>query len=162
MSWQPDFTFLPHPTHLNSQTLHEMAESKIHTYHCICCELVLATFAPLTNLPKRKGDGSAICKVTNSDLPVPGGVVLSGSAFEKDDPVILKLEDGFEKRYPLQCRRCALQIGYYLDKSQFGETESGVRSDVLYTLPGGLISTEEMKAGRVAEDRIGMQVKEVG
>ena len=137
-----------------------MAESKIHTYHCICSELVLATFAPLSKLPKRKSDAASICKVTNSDLPVPGGVVLSGSAFEKDSPMILNLEDGFEKRYPLQCRRCDLQIGYYLDKSQFGESEDGVRADVLYTLPGGLISTEKMKAGKVVESEVELKAKD--
>jgi hypothetical protein len=137
-----------------------MAESKIHTYHCICCELVLATFAPLPKLPKRKGDGSMICKVTNSDLPVPGGVVLSGSAFEKDSPMILKLKDGFEKRYPLQCRRCDLQIGYYLDKSQFGQKEGEIRADVLYILPGGLLSTEEMKAGKDMENEVKLQAKD--
>ena len=128
-----------------------MAQSKIYTYHCICWELVLATFVPLENLPKRKGDGAAICKITDSDLPIPSGVVLSGTRIEANSPMILKLEDGFEKRYVLQCRRCDLQIGYYLDKSQFDEKEHGIRAAVMYILRGGLKSTDEMNAGKNME-----------
>lgn len=134
-----------------------MPQSKVYTYHCICSELVLATFAPLEKLPKRKGDGAAICKVTNSDLPMPGGVVLSGSMLETESSVILKLEDGFEKRYWLQCRRCDLQIAYHLDKGQFAERDSGIRPDVMYILPGGLMSTEDMKAGKDMEKEIELQ-----
>lgn len=60
----------------------------------------------------------------------------------------MKFEDGFEKRSFAKCRRCDLKIGYWLDKSQFSDGENGVRSDVLYVLPGGLMSTEDMKAGK--------------
>lgn len=74
--------------------------------------------------------------------------------------MVLKLEDGFEKRYPLQCRRCDLQVGYHLDKSQFGEKDAGVRADVLYLLPGGLMSTEEMKAGKDMEKEAEFQMKD--
>jgi hypothetical protein len=139
-----------------------MAQSHIYTYHCICSELVLATFGPLENLPKRKGDGAVICKITNSDLPIPSGVVLSGSTFETDNPVMLKLDDGFEKRYGLQCRRCDLQIGYYLDKSQFEEKEQGIRADVMYILPGGLMSTDEMKAGKNMEKHVELKTSGAG
>ena len=139
-----------------------MAQSHIYTYHCICSELVLATFAPLENLPKRKGDGAAICKITSSDLPTPSGVVLSGSTVETDSPVVLKLEDGFEKRYGLQCRRCDLQIGYYLDKSQFEEQEQGIRADVMYILPGGLMGTDEMKVGKDVEEHVELKASGAG
>ena len=80
--------------------------------------------------------------------------MLSGSTYDGNSPTILKLEDGFEKRYGVQCRRCDLQIGYWLDKSQFEDKESGIRSDVIYILPGGLMSTEEMKASKNMEKEI--------
>ena len=128
-----------------------MPDSKVHTYHCICSELVLATFAPLESLPKRIRDSAAICKVTKSEVPVPGAVILSGSTFDEGTPSILRLEDGFEKRYGVKCRRCDLQVGYWLDKSQFGEKEEGIRSDVMYLIPGSLMSTEDMKGGKNME-----------
>ena len=135
-----------------------MSQSQVYTYHCICSEFVLATFVPLENLPKRSGDGAAICKVTKSELPIPDGVVLSGSTFESDNPVILKLEDGFEKRYGVQCRRCDLQMGYHLDKSQVEDREHGVRDNVMYILPGGLMSTDDVKVGKDMEKEIELHV----
>ena len=131
-----------------------MAGDNIHTYHCICSELALAIFAPLQDLPKRKSDGAAICKVSKSPLLVPGAVVLSGSTTDEDKPVVLKLEDGFEKRYGVRCRRCELQIGYYLDKNQFEDAETGARLDVLYLLPGSLMSTENMESGKDMESEV--------
>ncbi|KAK5167058.1 uncharacterized protein LTR77_007788 [Saxophila tyrrhenica] len=122
-----------------------MSKTQVHTYHCLCTELVLATYAPLQSLPKRKADHAAICKLAGSDLPIPGGVVLSGSSFDDAEPIVLNLEDGFEKRYAARCKRCDLQIGYWLDKSQFEPEQKGRRTDVMYLLPGGLMSTEEMK-----------------
>ena len=71
-----------------------MAGSQVHTYHCICSELVVATFAPLQSLPKRTGDKSAICKITKSELPVPGAVVLSGSTFDESKPAVMYLLPG--------------------------------------------------------------------
>lgn len=128
-----------------------MPQPSIHTYHCLCSELLFATYAPLASLPKRKIDKSYICKVTVSDLPIPSGVVLSGSSIDDTTAVVLKLEDGFEKRYATRCRRCDLQFGYWLDKSQFDEAEKGRRTDVLYLLAGGLVGTDEMRAGRDGE-----------
>ena len=77
------------------------------------------------------------------------------SADEK--ATIVKLEDGFEKRYAVRCTRCGLAAGYQLDKSQFPGTESqdGPRTDVVYILPGGLMTTEEMKEGRSMEAEVG-------
>ena len=129
-----------------------MPDPHIHTYHCICTELVLATFTPLTSFPRRKGDGAKICKITKSDLPAPEAVVLSGSTLDESTPTILKLDDGFEKRYHMKCRRCDLNIGYRLDKSQFGGAEDGVQAGVLYLFPGALMSTEDMKEGKCMTD----------
>lgn len=143
---KPDFTFVnlfdtafPTPN---------MAESEVHTYHCLCTELVVATRTPLQSFPKRKADHAAICKFSASDLPVPGAALLSGSTVDDAEPIVLKLDDGFEKRYAARCIRCDLQIGYWLDKSQFEPEQRRKREDVLYLLPGGLMSTEEMRENK--------------
>ncbi len=136
-----------------------MANVQSHAYHCICTELILAAFTPLQNLHKRKCDSALICKSERSEVPVPEGVVLSGSTEDVETPVVFRLEDGFEKRYFLQCKRCDLKVGYRLDKTHFGEQEAGEgpRMDVLYLLPGGLMSTEEMQRGsRVGESAGGV------
>jgi hypothetical protein len=71
-------------------------------------------------------------------------VILSGSTFDDVSPVVVKLEDGFEKRYALRCKRCDVQIGYWLDQSQFDQDKHGRRTDVMYLLSDGLMSTDEM------------------
>ena len=67
-------------------------------------------------------------------------------------PIIVRREDGFEKRYVVKCSRCKLDLGYYLDWNQFDDGEHGdrmdVRDDVLYILPGALLRTDDMEAGR--------------
>jgi hypothetical protein len=84
-------------------------EKTIHTYHCICTQLVLASTTIL------------------------------------------------EKRYFHKCGRCELNIAYSLDKSQFEDTKAslGVREDVAFLIPGGLVSTEDMKSGKDMEAMIG-------
>lgn len=77
---------------------------------------------------------------------------------------VLKLDDGFEKRYPVRCARCGLAAGYFLDASAFAgrEGEVGPRRDVLYVLPGGLMTTEEMREGRRMEAEVGKVGEVVG
>jgi hypothetical protein len=71
---------------------------------------------------------------------------------------VVRREDGFEKRYLWRCGRCRLVVGYQVDEVHFrgreaegggvrGGGASGRRAEVLYLLPGGLLSTEEMKVG---------------
>ncbi|TKA56323.1 hypothetical protein B0A49_08930 [Cryomyces minteri] len=75
-------------------------------------------------------------------------------------PIIVRRTDGFEKRWLQRCGRCRVVIGYQLDASQYadaGEDEQeearrdGKREDMVYLLPGGLVSTEDMRAGRGME-----------
>lgn len=81
---------------------------------------------------------------------------------EEDFPcLILKLDDGFEKRYPVQCPRCGLCFAYQLDGSQWVEDgnekekekddddvrRTGRRCDVLYVLREGLVRTEDVIVG---------------
>lgn len=67
---------------------------------------------------------------------------------------IVTRTDGFEKRYLQRCGRCRLPIGYQLDWGQYGEKE-GKREDVVYLLPGGLLSTDEMASGKDVAGIIG-------
>jgi hypothetical protein len=63
--------------------------------------------------------------------------------------VVIRSDDGFEKRHLQRCARCQLIVGYQLDKSQYeGLEEIGRREDVVYLLPGGILNTEDMVAGK--------------
>lgn len=86
-----------------------------------------------------------------------------GKEKEEDFPcLILKLDDGFEKRYPVQCPRCGVCFAYQLDGSQWVENgnekekekekdddvrRTGRRCDVLYVLREGLVRTEDVIVG---------------
>lgn len=120
------------------------------TYHCICTELALATSTPLPELPKRKSDGSFICNISDSTC------ILHIAISAEERSTVLKLEDGFEKRYAVNCARCGLLFAYQLDLCQFEETksENGRRKDVLFVIPGGLMTTEEMVGGKKMEGEI--------
>ena len=126
----------------------------ITIYHCICTQLILASTHPLAQFPTRKGDGSYICTTTTGTIPSPDESchLADDSVSTDSDPVVLKLEDGFEKRYVLKCSRCDLTIGYQLDWSQFEQIspdhrKTGRREDVVYLLPGSLSMTEQMVEG---------------
>lgn len=130
--------------------------ANILTYHCLCTQLSLATTAPLETLPKRQIDAAAIA--TCGDFAAATKPSLTIQALSTDEiATVVKLEDGFEKRYAVRCTRCGLAAGYQLDKSQFAGTESqtGPRTDVVFILPGGLMTTEEMRGGTSMEAEIG-------
>lgn len=107
------------------------------TYHCLCSELIVALPKQLEQFPRREGDASYVC----------GGRPTTVNASAAEDATIMKLEDGFEKRYPVSCRRCSLPVGYHLDLCHFEDSKSssGPRSDVLYFLSGALQSTESLQ-----------------
>ena len=150
--------------------------TRYETYHCLCTSLLLATPASLNNLPKRRRDGAVICHTSpptsaTSTTVTPSTaartVVPPDSTILSPDPIILRLEDGFEKRWHLICSRCELKVGYRLCTSAFSNVspaggEAGVRAQVpeqgkviereepkmgvLYLYPEGLMSTEDMVA----------------
>jgi hypothetical protein len=123
-----------------------MASASVFTYHCLCSQLVLATFAPIESYPARKLDSSYICAITGDQPPLPDGLLHPDSTIEEVQPKILRLEDGFEKRYEVHCVRCGLCIGYKLDQSQFDETKTGPDTKLFYALPGGLRSSQDVAA----------------
>lgn len=131
----------------------------IYTYHCLCTELVLASTTPLTKLPTRTSDRSIICPLppTINDTTVLSShhALLHGVSTESSS-IVVEREDGFEKRYLQRCPRCNITVGYQLDKSMYKDpgNESGPREDVVYLLPGGLVSTEDMMEGKNMEKQI--------
>jgi hypothetical protein len=91
-------------------------------------------------------------------------------------PTMVRREDGFERRVLLRCGRCRLVVGYKLDGAHFGtegleavgkgtdgeqgrgdaELERKTRTadervEVVYLLPGGLVSSEDLKSGKAPE-----------
>jgi hypothetical protein len=126
-------------------------EKTIHTYHCICTQLVLASTSTLQSLKTRTSDSSYILPLPDlSSTSTTSQYALLTSTITDDTPTVIRLEDGFEKRYFHKCGRCELNIAYSLDKSQFEDTKasSGAREDVAFLIPGGLVSTEDMKSGK--------------
>ena len=142
----------------------------IHTYHCICMSLILATTYDLDSLPRRKEP--ALDKAIILPLPTPESTKREIEDVEKDladsadgaaqeavdvgysllisttqdrKPIVIRKEDGFERRTLLRCGRCKLVIGYRLDTEHHTDKES---VKVVYLLPGGFSTTEEMKGGK--------------
>ena len=121
------------------------ADSSDHlTWHCLCSQLLLATTRPLHELPTREIDGSHIAV-----LERVGGEakIFEDSIVTATNPTVLRLDDGFEKRYFMTCGRCGLLVGYYLDGRHFGDAPqlAGLQDDAAYFLPDSLVSTETLK-----------------
>ncbi|KAI5207957.1 hypothetical protein E4T38_03027 [Aureobasidium subglaciale] len=123
-------------------------EKIIHTYHCICTQLVLATTTPLSTLKPRTSDSSLILPLPDLSATTNHYALLTNTTLDTA-PTIIRLEDGFEKRYFHKCNRCDLSVGYSLDKSQ-SEDGKGMKGEV-----GGLVGTENMKAAKDMEGEIG-------
>lgn len=126
---------------------------EVYTYHCLCTQLVLASTTTLEKLSKRTSDKSLICALPKDSVKSHYATLLDTSLDSK--PTVIRLEDGFEKRYFQKCARCDLIVAYHLDKSQYEESETGCKGDVAYILPGGLLSTQDMQRGKNMEQEIG-------
>jgi hypothetical protein len=137
---------------------------EVHTYHCLCSQLLLATTIPLQSCVRRAGDSldkAFILPVSSPQAPVssasentqdqttsianePNYSVLVNTALDRKSSTIRR-SDGFETRYQHRCERCNLVIAYHLDKSQYGDqSQTGRKEDVVYVLPGALMTTAEM------------------
>lgn len=55
--------------------------------------------------------------------------------------MLVRREDGFEKRTMLRCGRCRVVVGYFLDGVHFG---AGAATATVYLLPGALMETGTM------------------
>src|ERR1700712_3290008 len=78
----------------------------LHTYHCLCSHLILASTQPLEKLPRRSAlDKAYILSLAPPPHPhaeTPSGPQLSEyavllSTTPDDKPVIIRRPDGFEK-----------------------------------------------------------------
>jgi hypothetical protein len=151
-----------------------MAAPKINTYHCPCTSLLFASTHTLSSLPRRASPSlaqdiilpiadpsssrpqSADKDSENNKLSKLGHTTLLSMTPDRQ-PTIIRRADGFEKRYLWRCGRCRLVVGYELDLSQYPRAkEMGDAMDVdgekvekvLYLLPGWIMSTEAMAAGK--------------
>ena len=126
-------------------------EMTVHTYHCICTQLVLASTSTLESLKTRTSDSSHILSLPDlSTTPSTSHYASLANTITDSKPTVIRCEDGFEKRYFHKCGRCELSVAYSLDKSQFEDTKtsSGPREDAMFLIPGGLMSTGDMKSGK--------------
>ncbi|KAI0999874.1 hypothetical protein K3495_g8324 [Podosphaera aphanis] len=145
---------------------------KIHTYHCLCTSLLLATTHTLSSLPRRSLDlgspDSALILPINVTPPIiegPGKTLSSRGysllcGIEKDAKIkILRKENGFERRFLYRCSRCRVVVGYELSQVEMegntvgsdttGEGQKSNELDVIYLLPGGMMSTEALASKRL-------------
>jgi hypothetical protein len=117
----------------------------VHTYHCICHTLILAAHHALESLPTRASakDGAIIVAPTSQAKIV--------HAIEDGKAMIIRREDGFEKRTLVKCERCRLVVAYRLDADHFEDNSQEEGKETLYVLPGALVDTAGMMADKTPE-----------
>lgn len=174
MSDAPQLHHQPHPfiysthelfprstkVHIPTVAMTEETKPQIHTYHCLCTTLVLATTTPLSSLPRRQNsalDTAYILPLPSASDSTSGHHAVLQSAILDPKAQVVKTDQGFEKRYLQRCKRCRLVVGYQLDWQQFGGERLGRREDVVYLLPGGFTTTDEMVEGKDMESQIGFE-----
>ena len=114
-----------------------------------------------------EGDDTEAENHDSSDV----GYSLLVSTTQDRKPTIVRREDGFEKRILLRCGRCRLVVGYKLDPAHFEGAVAGTglrqaqedteldsttrdadgEANVVYLLPGGLASSEDLRSGKTPE-----------
>lgn len=141
----------------------------IHTYHCLCSTLLLATPYTLSHLPVRAPPSKDDARILPlPPLLSPGGdasptssantTTAADKATEKQQHhypslllpalrparkfVMVQREDGFERRRVWRCGRCGVVVGYEVEREQKGEA-----GRVVFLLEGGLVETGEMVGG---------------
>ncbi|KAF4613373.1 hypothetical protein G7Y89_g15514 [Cudoniella acicularis] len=151
--------------------------------------LPLPSSPPTFSLPTE--DEQENEKEQNQDLPTEGYTILLPSlqptthADGTPKPVIVRREDGFEKRILYRCARCRVVVGYELLSSPTSvlpsekmDIDSGsgsggegkeYKGEIIYILPGGLMSSEVMlSAGKegggrkVTEESVDIKVAGLG
>jgi len=123
----------------------ETITSVVLTYHCICHTLILATRHTLESLPAR-----ATSKDSAKIVP-PASQAQVVHTIEERKPIIVRREDGFEKRSLVRCERCRLVVAYKLDADHFEDNSKEAGVGTLYVLPGALVDTATMMADKTPE-----------
>jgi hypothetical protein len=110
----------------------------VQTYHCLCTTLILTSPYNIEQLPTRRGpaDQAHILPFSGSSDNVLESRLQNVTSDRR--PMIVKRDDGFEKRLFMRCDRCRLLLGYRL-----GDNDDA--PNVVYLLPGGLTSTGQMQ-----------------
>lgn len=124
-------------------------QSPGNTYHCICTTLILATCYDLSSLPTRAEpaiDAASILPIRDAQGSNEQFSQLHNISTDRKR-VVVRREDGFEKRTLLRCLRCKLVVGYKVDDAQ-SESEKSNTDDFVFVLPGGLVSTKQMMEGQ--------------
>ncbi|KAL2040460.1 hypothetical protein N7G274_006903 [Stereocaulon virgatum] len=143
----------------------------LKTYHCLCSTLLLATPYTLSHLPRRAPpslDRAYILPLPSlsSRPPPPATQPDAGAGHGRENEaeelllpslltqnlrparklVIVRRDDGFEKRRVFRCGRCGVCVGYEVLGDKEGKGTDG-REKVVYLLEGGMVETGEMEGG---------------
>jgi hypothetical protein len=125
--------------------------ASIYSYHCVCSQYLLCSTVELALSPTRKeSEDKAYILPLNlirdeTSEHQPGSIVQLQTVSDRK-PLLVRRLDGFEYRYEQRCPRCKLSIGYHLDATQFDSSNSpGSKTDVIYILPGSIITTQDIK-----------------
>ncbi|KAI9799392.1 MAG: hypothetical protein M1833_004092 [Piccolia ochrophora] len=156
----------PPPTTTTTTT--SPASPQIHTYHHLCTQLLLTTTLPLTHFPRRAPpalDGAYMIPLASPSSPSTStsgagaasasyNILLSVARDRK--PVVVRREDGFEKRLVSRCGRCRGVVGYAIVGRAEGERdgEGDGEGEVVYLLPGGWRESGDL-GRRVGEGEVG-------
>jgi hypothetical protein len=130
---------------MEATSVAEDALGSINTYHCICHSLILGIRNTLESYPTRASSKDGARILSPSSEPQIVHIV------EERKPMVIRREDGFEKRTLLRCERCRLVVGYRLDGDHFEDGNRELGQETLYVLPGALVDTEGMMGDKVPE-----------
>ena len=133
----------------------------IQTYHCICHTHILTTPYDISFLPTRR---STLDHARILPLPSIGNIdakssklhetshpphappthlpsILSPNLKPAKKAIVIRREDGYERRRCWTCGRCGLVVGYEVEgggNEEGIERETGPRGKILYLLEGAL------------------------
>lgn len=144
----------------------------IHTYHCLCSTLLLATPYLLSSLPTRAPPSHDHARI----LPLPPFQHLPPDAYPYLPSLLLpalrptrkltlvQREDGYERRRVWRCARCGLGIAYEIEHpEEGGKGGEEERLRVLFVMEEGLVTTESISpVAQAGEKTAGQGVEEGG
>ncbi|CCJ28762.1 unnamed protein product [Pneumocystis jirovecii] len=84
----------------------EAISKDFNSYFCLCGEYSLSISSNLKNLPKRQHDDALVIDKTRHTFRI--------KFIKQPEPIILEREDGYEKRWMYNCRRCEVWLAYEL------------------------------------------------
>ena len=136
----------------------------LHSYHCLCSTYLLTTPYDVSTLPQRRHPSLNLARIlpfpslpsstdaiedASDELEDQGTVLpslLSPNLKAARRPLVVQLDDGWEKRRVWRCGRCGLCVGYeVIGERERAEglgarREEGLRVDkVLFLLDGALV-----------------------